>query len=190
MTQEKAKEELCTALNLCYPMVDPIESARRRGIELAKVQVATRIRDWKVIATVQRICQMALQGPRFRTRKEVVNAIIEKLREDPELISLENDSSKLASFKLREDPSSMIQVSSDGAIVFTVASPSSYQKLYRRLLEAIWSCGLGGDILEPLRARIYRVEEYPVRSSDDIRSLIGAQTILGARGRRRDQEED
>jgi hypothetical protein len=149
-------------------MVDPIESARRRGIELAKVQVVTRI----------------------RAQREVISAIIEKLREDPELISLENDSSKVPSFKLREDSDSMIQVSSKGRVILTIASPSSFKRLDLKLRNAIWSLGLSTRILEPLRARIYRVEEYPLKSSDDVVSLIGAQTILGARGRRRDQEED
>jgi hypothetical protein len=171
---------------LCYSRMDIEEALHRRRKEFASIQITSGVKAWEEIAIVQQISQHTLQGPRFRSREEVINAIIEKLREDPELISLENDSSKLPSFKLREDPSSMIQVSSKGAITFTIASPLSFKKLYRRLLEAIWSCGLTGDILKPLRARICGVEEYPVRSSDDVRSLIMAQTVMGAKGRRKD----
>jgi hypothetical protein len=149
-------------------MLEIEEALHWRRKEFARIQVTSRI----------------------RAREEVISAIIEKLREDPDLISLENDSSKLASFKLREDSDSMIQVSSNGRVVFTIASPLSFKRLKFKLLNAIWSLGLSTDILEPLRARIYRVEEYPLKSSDEVMSLIIAQTILGARGRRRDQEED
>jgi hypothetical protein len=153
---------------LCYSMLEIEEALHWRRKKFARIQVTSRI----------------------RAREEVISAIIEKLREDSELISLENDSSKVPSFKCKWDPDSRLQVSSKGRVILTIANPLSFIILDLKLQLAIKSVGLSTSILEEYWAPLYRVERYPVRSFWDVVSLIGAQTILGARGRRRDQEED
>jgi len=113
--------------------------------------------------------------------KEAIVEVIGRLSEEEELISLENETSKLASFKLRGDSSSMLQVSPEGKVIFTVTGSSSFQRLYRSLVRAMFSAGLSGHCLGECEAIIYRVEKYRVGRLEDVDSLVIAQTILGSR---------
>ncbi|MEM3884382.1 MAG: hypothetical protein QXF74_04630 [Nitrososphaerota archaeon] len=91
------------------------------------------------------------------------------------------DAKKMETFRLAEYPDSMLQISSKGAIIMTVDYPEAFWILYKILLNAIWFTGESHHVLTPLTARIYRVEKYPVKSREDVISLLMHQTIVGAK---------
>ncbi len=136
-----------------------MEKLIQKGKKLKKIQVTTSI----------------------RLPPEAVKNIIDKLDERDDLIHYDYEAKKHETFKLKDDPDSMLQISSRGKIIITVKSPSSYEKLHKALSYAIQMNGYSPHILKPMKAKLYRVEEYEVKSLRDIDSLILAQTILGSR---------
>ena len=134
----------------------------QKGERLAKVQVRSKI----------------------KASEEEIVRLIERLHEDPELMPLASDVSKVPSFALRGDPGSIIQVSPKGKVILTAASASSFGRLRLRLIKAIIGIGLPLWCLEQFEAEIHRIERYEVKSIKDVDGLILAQTILGTRGRK------
>jgi hypothetical protein len=113
--------------------------------------------------------------------KECLRDILENLHRMKGLKYCTHDASKHEIFRLEGDESSMIQISSRGTIIITARSPDSLIRIHRMLLEALWLSGYSSDVLEPMRAKISRIEKYEVRSPEDIKSLFRYQAIVGVR---------
>jgi len=154
---------------------------RKIGIKLKKVQFVTSI------------CQLpnnvvrAIGAERLRERGypaeigECIRDLVEELRNMDGLRDCTHSGSKHTVFRLEDDPGSMIQISSRGKIIITAGSPDSFMKIHRMLLEALWLSGYSSDVLETIKAKVYKVEEYEVKSLEDVESLFRHQTIVGAR---------
>ena len=127
-----------------------------------------------MLKKIQVTCRIEL-GPRDLAK------VLDKLRDDEKLKYCNHGASKLEVFRLREDPRQMLQISSQGRIIMTIGSPEGYKKMIMALLDAIWNSGFSSYVLSDHKVKIYRVEEYKVNGFDDVRSLLLAQTILGAR---------
>ena len=113
--------------------------------------------------------------------EECIQDLIGKLRNMDGLRDCTHNDSKHIVFRLEDDPDSMIQISSGGKIIITAGSPDSFMRIHRMLLEALWLSDYSSDILEPIKAMTYRVEEHKVKSLEDVESLFRHQAIVGAR---------
>jgi len=112
---------------------------------------------------------------------ECLSEILENLHKMKGLRYCTHDMSKHEIFRLEDDESSMIQISSKGKIIITVRSPDSFIRIYRMLLKALWLSGYSSDVLGPMRVKIFRIEEYEVKSLEGIKSLFRHQAMVGVR---------
>lgn len=135
------------------------EYIERISHELKKVQITTQI----------------------ELKPEELKTIIDQLIENDELIYCSHGSSRLEVFKLKENSESMMQISSKGKVIITTKSPKDYKKLIHALYNAVWFAGFSSYVIASYKVKIYRVEEYKVQDTDDVASLLLAQTILGTK---------
>jgi len=112
---------------------------------------------------------------------ECIRDLVEELQNMDGLKDCTHNGSKHIVFRLEDDPDSMIQISSRGKIIITAGSPEAWWRIYRMLLEALWLSGYSSGILGPIKVKVYRVEEYKVKSLKDVKSLFIYQAIMGAR---------
>jgi len=112
---------------------------------------------------------------------ECIRDLVEELQNMDGLKDCTHNGSKHIVFRLEDDPDSMIQISSRGKIIITAGSPDSFTRIHRMLLEALWLNGYSSDVLESIKTKVYRVEEYEVKNLKDVKSLFIYQAIMGAR---------
>ena len=112
---------------------------------------------------------------------ECIRDLVEELQNMDGLKDCTHNGSKHIVFRLEDDPDSMIQISSRGKIIITAGSPEAWWRIYRMLLKALWLNSYSSDVLESIKTKIYRVEEYKVKSLEDVESLFRHQAIVGAR---------
>jgi len=161
--------------------MDEWKRSGKSGIKPKKLQLITSIR--RPPDNVVKAVGAEWLGERgYPVRvEECIRSIVEELRKMDGLRDCTHNDSKHIVFRLRDDPGSMIQISSGGKIIITAGSPDSLMRIHRMLLEALWLSGYSSDILEPFKAMTYRVEEHEVGSLEDVESLFRHQAIVGAR---------
>jgi len=154
---------------------------RQTKHKLKKVQITTCIRTPEE-SLIEAVGREVLEERGYPCSiGECLERILATLRNDDRLTYTSHDTSKHEVFRLRDDPATMIQISNKGKIIITLGSPESFSKVVKILYNAVWFNGYSSWILEPFKAKIYRVEEYSVESLRDIESLFIHQTIVGAR---------